>query len=111
MKSLSFDDSRHALLFLMADHGGNAVKGGGHPADEAVPAEEEIRDALGNLVPQRGGIPGTNDPGAPGSRTHTGQDKPMDDESARAHPHSGPDTGEGSQTGGHDTGGARDGRG
>ena len=95
----------------MPDHGGNAIHGGGHPADESVSAEEEIRDALGNLVPQRGNIPGTNDPGTPGSRTHMGQDAPMEDESARSHPHAGPDTGEGSGTGGNDAGGETDLRG
>ena len=95
----------------MAEHGGNAVKGGGHPADESVPAQEEISDALGELVPQRGNTPGTNDPGVAGSRTQAGQDKPMDDESARAHPHAGPDTGEGSGSGGNDKGGERDNRG
>ncbi|HEX8295572.1 MAG TPA: hypothetical protein VF593_04695 [Chthoniobacteraceae bacterium] len=95
-------------IFFMADHGGNSIKGGGHPSDEAVSADEEISDALGELVPQRSGIPGTNDPGTPGSRTFTGQDKPMDDESARAHPHPGPDTGEGSGSGDNDRGGERE---
>lgn len=110
MKLFPFDHARGAL-FLMAEHGGSAVHGGGHPSDESVPAEEEIRDALGELVPQRGRTPGTNDPGVPGSRTHMGQEKPMDDESARSHPHAGPDTGEGSGSGGNDGGGEKDGRG
>lgn len=75
--------SMRAERFLHApEHGGNAVKGGGHPSDESVPAEEEIRDAQGNLVPSRGRVMGTNDPGAPGSRTETAGDKPLEDESA-----------------------------
>src|SRR4051812_25457657 len=81
--------------FMMADHGGDSVKGGGHPADETVSADEEIRDAMGEMTPQRRGTPGTNDPGVPGSRTETGRGKPERDESARAHPHPGPQTGEG----------------
>jgi len=109
--NLSRYDHSRARIFLMPEHGGNSIKGGGHPADETVGAEEEISDALGELVPQRGRIPGTNDPGTPGSRTQAGQDKPLEDESARAHPHAGPDTGEGSGSGGNDGGGERDGRG
>src|SRR4051794_3196326 len=98
-----------ARLLWMAEHGGDSVKGGGHPADETVPAEEEIRDAFGQMTPQRKGIPGTNDPGVPGSRTERGQGKPLDDESARSHPHPGPQTGEGgSGTGGSDKGGETD---
>ncbi len=107
MKLFLFDHA-WAPFFRMPDHGGNSIKGGGHPADETVPAEEEIRDALGEMTPQRSGIPGTNDPGVPGSRTHMGQDKPLEDESARSHPHSGPQTGEGSGTGGSDKGGELD---
>ena len=101
---------RVTQIFFSPDHGGNAIKGGGHPSDETVPAREEIRDAMGEMMPQRGGLPGTNDPGVPGSRTQTGQEKPMDDESARAKPHPGPGTGEGSQTGGADKGGELDDR-
>src|SRR6476660_8384034 len=107
MNTLSFE-RRAARLFFSPEHGGNPVKGGGRPADETVPAQEEIRDAMGEMTPQRGGLPGTNDPGVPGSRTETGQGKAMEDESARAKPHSGPGTGEGSQTGGADKGGELD---
>jgi hypothetical protein len=56
--------------FFAAEHGGNAVKGGGHPADDSVPEDEAIEDALGNLVSGRGKVPGTGDPGVPGSRTN-----------------------------------------
>src|SRR3954454_241263 len=96
-------------FFWMADHGGDSVKGGGHPADETVSADEEIRDAMGEMTPQRRGTPGANDPGVPGSRTETGRGKSERDESARAHPHPGPETGEGgSGTGGSDKGGETD---
>jgi hypothetical protein len=108
MNPLAFG-SRDSTVFHMADHGGDSVKGGGHPADETVPAEEEIRDALGEMTPQRGRMPGTNDPGVPGSRTQTGQGKPMEDESARSHPHPGPQSGEGGTgSGGSDKGGETD---
>lgn len=85
------------------------MKGGGHPSDETVPADEEIADAFGQMTPQRRGMPGTNDPGVPGSRTERGQGKPLEDESARADPHPGPQTGEGGTgTGGSDKGGETD---
>ncbi|MHA3769982.1 hypothetical protein ACXR0O_00430 [Verrucomicrobiota bacterium sgz303538] len=74
--------TRCARLFLAPEHGGS-VKGGGHPSDKTVPAEEEILDAMGQMMPARGRVPGTNDPGVPGSRTQTGQDNPLEDESAR----------------------------
>ena len=56
--------------FLVPDHGGTGVKGGGHPADSKVPAEEEINDALGYSTPGHGKIAGTGDRGVPGSRTN-----------------------------------------
>jgi hypothetical protein len=108
MNILGFPLNR-AAIFHMPEHGGDSVKGGGHPSDETVSAEEEIRDAFGQMTPQRRGMPGTNDPGVPGSRTHMGQGKPMEDESARAHPHPGPQTGEGGTgSGGSDKGGETD---
>jgi hypothetical protein len=107
MRLFPFDHAP-VKLFRMPDHGGNSVKGGGHPGDQTVSADEEISDAMGELVSARKGIPGTNDPGVPGSRTQTGEDKPLEDESARAYPHSGPQTGEGSGSGGSDKGGELD---
>ena len=64
----------------MAEHGGTNIKGGGHPADSKVPAEEEIRDAEGEMTPQHRGVPGTNDPGVPGSRTAMGEIQPVEAE-------------------------------
>jgi hypothetical protein len=57
-----FECPTRKQLLWMADHGGDSVKGGGHPADETVSAEEEIADARGEMTPQRRGMPGTNDP-------------------------------------------------
>lgn len=88
-------------IFLAPDHGGDNIKGGGHPSDSTVSADEEIQDALGNMTPGRAGIPGTNDPGPGGSRTNTGQGKPLDDEETRESPGRSPGrpTGEGSGAG------------
>lgn len=57
--------------FLFAqEHGGDAVKGGGHPAGSSLPASEPIEDALGHTVTGHAKTPGTADPGVPGSRTN-----------------------------------------
>ena len=57
-------------FFLAADHGGDAVKGGGHPSDSPVPPEEAIHDAQGIPTTAHGKTAGTADPGVPGSRTN-----------------------------------------
>jgi len=59
-----------ARRLLAPDHGGNAIKGGGKPSNSKTPAAEEINDALGYSAPGRGKLPGTADPGVPGSRTN-----------------------------------------
>jgi len=61
---------RTATLFLAAEHGGDAVKGGGHPADDSVSAEEAIEDGQGRSTSGHAKVPGTADPGVPGSRTN-----------------------------------------
>lgn len=73
--------SARARFFFAPDHGGNAIKGGGHPADSPVPESEMIDDGLGFATPQRGKKPGTGDPGEPGSRTNPvhGEPQPEDD--------------------------------
>jgi hypothetical protein len=109
MKLLLFAQ-KPAQIFHLPEHGGDSVKGGGHPASETVPAEEEIEDAQGNMIGSRGRTPGTNDPGVPGSRTQTGVGDESDIDSGRANPHPGPGTGEGSGSGGADHGGELDDR-
>jgi hypothetical protein len=64
-----FEDRRPSRRFA-AEHGGDAVKGGGHPADDSIPAEEAIEDGQGRSVTGRGKVAGTADPGVPGSRTN-----------------------------------------
>jgi hypothetical protein len=56
--------------FFAAEHGGDGVKGGGHPSDKFLPAEEAIADGQDQGFPGRGKVPGTGDPGVPGSRTN-----------------------------------------
>lgn len=58
------------LHFRMADHGGHSVKGGGADSDPAGSGAAEIADALGESIPDRGNLPGVNDPGVPGSKTN-----------------------------------------
>lgn len=60
-------DSRRSRLFFSPEYGGDAVSGGGHPADSPVPASEAIDDALGQEAGGHGKIPGV---GVPGSRTN-----------------------------------------
>jgi len=55
------------IIFFSPDHGGDAVAGGGHPADSPVPASEAIDDALGQNEGGRGKVPGV---GVPGSKTN-----------------------------------------
>ncbi len=57
-------------FMFAAEHGGDAVKGGGHPSDSPVPAEEAIDDALGRPVAGHAKTAGTGDPGVPGSKTN-----------------------------------------
>jgi hypothetical protein len=84
-----------ARFFLAPDHGGDAIQGGGHPADSPVPENEMIDDGMGFPTPQRGKKPGTGDPGEPGSRTNPvhGEPQPEDDRPV------GRPTGEGSGSG------------
>ncbi len=69
---------RRALFFLAPDYGGEAVSGGGHPADSVVPATKEVDDTFGQDQRGRGSTPGV---GVPGSRTNPVGDNP--DEIAR----------------------------
>ena len=55
------------MFFFNPEYGGDAVSGGGHPADSSVPATEAIDDALAQNAGGRGKIPGV---GVPGSRTN-----------------------------------------
>ena len=64
-----------ALLMFAPEHGGNAVKGGGHPSDSPVPAREEIDDALAQSVARHAEILGSGDLGVPGSKTNPVQKK------------------------------------
>lgn len=54
-------------IFFAAEYGGEAVTGGGHPADSAVPAQEEIDDAFAQDQRGHGNTPGV---GVPGSRNN-----------------------------------------
>jgi DUF2934 family protein len=58
------------LLMFTPEHGGSAVKGGGHPSDSPVHAQEEIEDALGRTIAGRTNITGSPDRGVPGSKTN-----------------------------------------
>jgi hypothetical protein len=58
---------QHGLFFLSPEHGGDAVSGGGHPADASAPAEEAIDDALGQDTRGRGKTPGVGVPGSKGN--------------------------------------------
>ena len=55
------------MVFFAPEYGGDAVSGGGHPADSSVPATEAIDDALAQDAGGRGKTPGA---GVPGSRTN-----------------------------------------
>ena len=56
-----------AKRFRYPEHGGDAVSGGGHPADSSTPAQDAIADALAENEGGRGMTPGA---GVPGSRTN-----------------------------------------
>jgi hypothetical protein len=59
--------------FLYApERGGDAVKGGGHPAAEKLPKNVEISEMQGDLIGGHAKKPGINDPGVPGSKTNPG---------------------------------------
>ena len=51
-------------VFLTPEYGGDAVSGGGHPADSSVPATEAIDDAFAQDPGGRGKIPGVDVPGS-----------------------------------------------
>jgi hypothetical protein len=50
--------------FLIPEYGGDAVSGGGHPADSSVPVTEAIDDAFAQNPGGRGKIPGVDVPGS-----------------------------------------------
>lgn len=52
------------MLFRAPEHGGDAVTGGGHPADSSVPAQEQINDAFGENQRGHGNTPGVGVPGS-----------------------------------------------
>src|SRR5881394_2162582 len=58
---------KNATVFFAPEYGGDAVSGGGHPADSSVPAGEAIDDAFGQNAGGHGKIPGV---GVPGSKTN-----------------------------------------
>src|SRR5437763_10426468 len=58
---------KNATVFFAPEYGGDAVSGGGHPADSAVPATEAIDDAFAQEPGGGGKIRGI---GVPGSRTN-----------------------------------------
>src|SRR5438067_6880203 len=66
-------------VFFAPEHGGDAVSGGGHPADSSIPATEAIDDTFAEDAGGRGKIPGV---GVPGSRTNPVS---YDEISRRAH--------------------------
>jgi Protein of unknown function (DUF2934) len=64
---MNLSHHRRFLLFLAPEYGGDAVSGGGHPADSSVPESEAIADALGENAGQHGKTRGV---GVPGSKTN-----------------------------------------
>jgi hypothetical protein len=58
-----------ALFFFAPVHGGDAVTGGGHPANVSPPASEAVDDALGQEIRGRGQSPGVGEPGTFGYPT------------------------------------------
>ena len=58
---------KNATVFFAPEYGGDAVSGGGHPAESAVPATEAIDDAFAQEPGGGGKIRGI---GVPGSRTN-----------------------------------------
>jgi hypothetical protein len=59
--------SSPARFFFSPEYGGDAVTGGGHPADDSLPAAEAINDAFAEEVGGHGKTPGV---GVPGSRNN-----------------------------------------
>ena len=57
------------MFFFSPEHGGDAVAGGGHPANVSPPAGEAIDDALGQEGRGRGQTPGVGVPGTKGLPT------------------------------------------
>lgn len=53
--------------FFLPEYGGDAVTGGGHPADDSLPATEAINDAFAQDEAGRANTPGV---GVPGSRNN-----------------------------------------
>jgi hypothetical protein len=65
---MNIETSRgRGLFFLSPEHGGDAVSGGGHPADASPPVDEAIDDALGKDTGGRGKTPGAGVPGSKGN--------------------------------------------
>ena len=57
------------MFFFAPEHGGDAVSGGGHPANVSPPADAAIDPALGHPVMGRGQTPGLGEPGTKGFPT------------------------------------------
>lgn len=57
-------------IYFAAEHGGDSVSGGGHPDEKSISAEEAINEGTGQPFAGHGRVPGTADPGEPGSRTN-----------------------------------------
>jgi hypothetical protein len=81
------------VFYLAGDHGGDSVKGGGHPAEAALSAADEITEGTGGAVEGRGRKPGMNDPGVPGSRTNPVHGGAQPEREAPAETPTGGDTG------------------
>ena len=62
------------MFFFSMDHGGDAVTGGGHPANVSPPASEAIDDALDQEMIGHGQVPGLGEPGTKGFPTGKFQD-------------------------------------
>lgn len=63
MNHIAGSNSRRRF-FLAPEHGGNVVKGGGHPDDSKVPLTEQIDDAFAQDERGRGKTPGVGVPGS-----------------------------------------------
>jgi hypothetical protein len=57
------------MFFFAPEHGGDAVTGGGHPANVSPPATEAIEDAFDLDTIGRGQTPGLGEPGTKGFPT------------------------------------------
>jgi hypothetical protein len=68
MKFLQFGDT--CFVRYAAEHGGNAINGGGHPSDSKVSIQEAIEDAFGRAVFGHAKTAGNGDMGVPGSRSN-----------------------------------------